>query len=803
MKILILSSSSRHFPLDIQDSLKEAGLESHRLGSLNEFIASPLRKEPFLAILEVGTTEDIDRALVAYEWAETVQPLAAARYLLLVGSKHISLQEKSGRFRGVEIAQLPLPTKNLLFKVELQLKVLSSESKTKIERKFDGFSAEVREVEKQRVMVIRGIGPKEGGWKNSGEAPQGRTRWRWIDDPPKKGKPEEKFSWSAESKAAPVFNTEINAWEVKDPEADLQCHRDGKELFSAKKSGQLGPAGSEATTSSIPAKTSPSPAPEAKAGGPAESAGGSRVAASAPPSAQNNLVSANPAAPLAKAPAAPVAAPQPEKKSMAVFSGAELKGANPLRVEAPAQPVAAEKSQSPAPVAPAAEKKPAEAKPSDPATATTAAKEKPAPSAAPVASTTKASPHSELPKLGEGKAPKSPGPAAKEEPRGESAPHEPAAREKAALEKKAPVAQAEASPDFKRAPQAAPVAAQEVISPAQAPASAANSPSPQSPRGAAPRDHSSGAAAPVSPPEKKDGLASATLREKTPAPKAESVEPSTSAVAAGKNEAPAGGEAAPVAKPKPAAPAGEEPSTARALRTEVITTVQEHPAEAGQDSLSHFPEKTREITGKIVIPTTPNDSDHQNLVRSSDSRDGAERNVISSAARAPEESQHLKSRLFLTLSLEEMQDQNSSWIPVEGFRIYLSARHRYYGLREMSDVFPLWIYEGELAPEFLDLQKSWKFYDRLPQAYNSLETLPAPVARYLLDMVGAKAQVVPEGEARGESALATENKAPSVSDAPKTSSFYSGSAFSSEKPPPAAEANGLLGKIKKILGLRD
>ena len=67
MKILILSSSSQHFPLDIEATLKEAGLEPNRLQSLNEFISSPLRKEPFLAILEVGTTEDIDRALVAYE----------------------------------------------------------------------------------------------------------------------------------------------------------------------------------------------------------------------------------------------------------------------------------------------------------------------------------------------------------------------------------------------------------------------------------------------------------------------------------------------------------------------------------------------------------------------------------------------------------------------------------------------------------------------------------------------------------------------------------------------------------------
>lgn len=92
---------------------------------------------------------------------------------------------------------------------------------------------------------------------------------------------------------------------------------------------------------------------------------------------------------------------------------------------------------------------------------------------------------------------------------------------------------------------------------------------------------------------------------------------------------------------------------------------------------------------------------------------------------------YLKMRHFLMLTLEELQDKNSSWHPVEGYRIYLSAQDRYYGFPRPEALFPLWIYEGELAPEFIDRQKSWKFYDRLPNCHTSLATLPEPVLQYL------------------------------------------------------------------------
>jgi hypothetical protein len=78
--------------------------------------------------------------------------------------------------------------------------------------------------------------------------------------------------------------------------------------------------------------------------------------------------------------------------------------------------------------------------------------------------------------------------------------------------------------------------------------------------------------------------------------------------------------------------------------------------------------------------------------------------------------------------------------------VYLSARHRYYGLRELEEIFPLWIYEGELAPEFLDLQKAWKFYDRLPKSHGDIQGLPPPVAAYVRGLLGEKTEEAITGQ---------------------------------------------------------
>lgn len=787
MKILILSSSSRHFPLDVQAALKEAGQDSHRLQSLNEFIASPLRKEPFLAILEVGTTEDIDRALVAYEWAETVQPLAAARYLLLVGSKHISLQEKAGRFRGVEIAQLPLPPKNLMFKVELQLKVLNSESKAAAPKKIDGFSAEIREVERERVMVIRGMGPKQGNWKNSGDAPQGRTRWRWIDDPPKKGRPEEKFSWTTESKAAPAFNAQTNAWEVKDPEADLQCHRDGKEIFSAKKAG-MGKAPAEAEAA-IPGE-SRDPSTAASKPGPAGNPSPAKESVDEVVSKESKLVAAPPGAEAPGSPAEPAAAsPKTEKLGATSFAREQHSGASPIQPQA---------GDAPAPSAKASAS--LEPKPPEERGGAT-----PSSSAPPVAESRKENRSSgaALPELGQGRQ------AARAETPGLG--DERRSHERKASELTMPGGKAE------KESAASTVGALTAAAPKTAPASMPQATAPVKP---APSATSSPHAHPIPAAKKSSSFPESDRKPEESGP-GEAAAPAPPQTARAKNmlEMPSGSPARAPArnqeKPQASSPAKEPiPTTAgspreeeqkkapqehfhsRTLTTEVIETTQERPAELGRDTTSSFPEETREITGKIVIPTAPPPSEHQNLVRSANARDSSERNVVSSSPRPAAEAPHLKTRLFLTLSLEDLQDQNSTWIPVEGYRVYLSARHRYYGLRELEEIFPLWIYEGELAPEFLDLQKAWKFYDRLPESYGEILGLPPPVAAYVRTLLGEKKPetAAGRGEEETEASAKTSGGGAGLVKNPAKSA-------EPETPPPASALARIFSAILRLLGL--
>ena len=97
-------------------------------------------------------------------------------------------------------------------------------------------------------------------------------------------------------------------------------------------------------------------------------------------------------------------------------------------------------------------------------------------------------------------------------------------------------------------------------------------------------------------------------------------------------------------------------------------------------------------------------------------------------------------RNFLLKSLEELQDRNSSWERADKFRVYLSAADKYEGIREIADVLPLWIYQGELAPEFIEERKSWKFYDRGPVLCLELNHVPVAVMTMLKELIRPRAR---------------------------------------------------------------
>ncbi|MCO5144348.1 MAG: hypothetical protein M9962_14775 [Oligoflexia bacterium] len=134
-----------------------------------------------------------------------------------------------------------------------------------------------------------------------------------------------------------------------------------------------------------------------------------------------------------------------------------------------------------------------------------------------------------------------------------------------------------------------------------------------------------------------------------------------------------------------------------------------------EESSEYLP---RSFSKKSKIPTEPITRLSQNII--------APAKVVVSGNYEPrqEEPIYLKSRHFIIKSLEELHDDNSTWHPMNKVRIYLSAKHRYFLKIKLEDLFPLWIYEGELAPEFLEKQKAWKFYDRPPILYPTIEHLP-------------------------------------------------------------------------------
>lgn len=111
---------------------------------------------------------------------------------------------------------------------------------------------------------------------------------------------------------------------------------------------------------------------------------------------------------------------------------------------------------------------------------------------------------------------------------------------------------------------------------------------------------------------------------------------------------------------------------------------------------------------------------------------------IPGTSSSEEDSGFLLTRYQIIMTFQELNDNQSSWHPVDQYRIYLSAKHRYYGVKDVAEIFPLWIYEGELAPEFLETKKSWRFYDRAPQPYYSLEALPMPVFEFFSHFTAVK-----------------------------------------------------------------
>jgi hypothetical protein len=769
--ILLFRSASPHYPLDILPELKKADLPAYSLSSLEEYIAAPARRQPFIAILEVGSLPDLDRALLAYDWSEKMQPFAPARYILLVSSRNISLGDKAKRFSGAELLVLPQPARSLLFKIDLQRKLLSREKNDR--PPVEGFSSQFEEGPdgKKRVLVLRGQGPKAGEWQSASgiDVPQGKVRWRWVSLPAVPGGEEAAgFRWEAESAESPRYEAIKDGWVLEGEGDNLLCFRGEKEVFSAQPPEQrlkagvgedaksLSPADAKAAgeSGSTPRKVaseavqefSPEEAKKKKTAFQIENIasdvrektqGGSAAKATGTSEESRRIADAAEAEPaetrLSKSREGAAAGEAGKKQSFAqgaqAPASAEQK-TSPLELSARfhADGPVAEKSQ----------------------VFKTGEKQEQENSASPLTSSPqerrKAGGKKE--KAGEDEIPSVKNVDAIEESSGRS---EAVSSWRNTTVVEESVERTQAQPKGSEAPadkrtekkteywdlsreQAGAPARASVIQAESAVAqdlklktSAPDAASPEPMAAKKTKILSAREEVPVARPQSNSGGAASPGNQTSP-------EPSAEIPAHRKKKAePLGSESSAGQKNDPQFFSGGGGGNSR----KVVVSGGESPAETAEESPALQSGEQRKKTEPAEAQRSSGGPARDDVVQ-------RVKGQLAATGLEEDGRQYLVSRYFVTRTLGELSDKESSWHPVGQYRVYLAAQARYFGIKHPRDLLPLWVYEGELAPEFLDESKAWKFYDRPPVAMANLESLPKEVEEFLYRLAGLEPPAGPQ-----------------------------------------------------------
>lgn len=757
MELLLLRSTSRNFPIDLEPELTKAGYTVRSLEGLHAYISSPARVRPQVLVLEIGTLADLDRALVVLEWNEHVQPLAATRYLLLMASKNLSLGDRAHKLAAAEIAVLPQPTRNLLFKLELQTRLLKATPPPAPTR--NGFVAHMEEqagAAHRRVMLVRGPSPHEGSWRQAEGAPSGKVRWRWLKSPDLPPSAADNFHWHVDSRTAPRFDSDIrHAWVTdEDDEAKLACEHEGETIYqaSARESAHDDDetkGRSEKFVAPIPVKPAFAVAPTA--------AEDQKIEAVATVAATNVPTTVKPGNPAASAAAKVV--PAPKSPLAAEEATAERPPEPPLEQEA------LEKRRSGSPESIPDQK---------PATRPEREEE-----VEPVPDTSTMAVH----------------PAAEE--RGSSAQSEKntVTRARAALENAQTALGAKSRPGRTTSARSSeespsdPEGAQRCTKPENTPR-----PAPEPAASAPPK--SAGAREPLPPAEINENRRSAA-----PSDTGEIIGTNPASVPPSEPSAPPESRKPTVFTPGPLRAAEKHfpPAEAAAtpgknwingnqrddsgfvVRGEDKGTTQDEQAAPPQEPENPVRERARSEREPLPV-LTPLDHRESSEAPASEKKEGetlhpgtapaAKKISLSSIGPVVAESDEraqarsfnpgpaeedsrrfLKTRHYQLMTLEQLGDRDSSWHPMGRYRVYLAAKDRYYGLKDPHEALPLWIYDGELAPEFIDEQKSWKFYDCLPIRIDNLESLPADAFESLYRLCRLEPPVAAAPEARSASVI--------------------------------------------------
>lgn len=719
MNVLILTSSSRNFPIDIHQEITKAGQNAIRFSQLADFFSSPLRHRPYLAILEIGNPEDIQRGILAYEWAQGEE--FPCRFLLLLSSKYLQLGEKALRFAGSETAVLPMATKNLLFKIELQLKLLVSD-KPKPASNSLVFRADVQAFERHRVLKLKGPNPFEGKWnRDLQNSPSGKIRWRWVRTHAAENSEQEKAipSWTLESDTIPVYLAEEKVWQVTDNSANLFGHYGEEEIFCWKtfleKRGLFLDSDESKESHKSEAEKKSRPQKE-KLSAPTE--------INSPINEKKNSNEESSEAQARKDKGASL----DEKKSKDRTKRPNLDGSTLDETSEPPGKDALEsetnsKKKSLHQEAFDDEKKGSRSKETQEVLEEEKKKKKGNAGSSLLSE--------EVSSPGEDQRDRNwsnqqeqalPGPAESHQKRA-----------KIVLEDLAnPIKdkrKMETLNTEQHSPSQKEITEEEIISKKrrkefeiQEKQTRSNLNDRVEIEGTTKLKNKIEIVGEESPesPEKSENLVpeeNPSLEEIFSRPPKKTADDTKD----GKNE--------PIQE-KEEKQINKSPTNEESFQSAAKSYGYEK--EISKKIVAN-PQDLNDKGGKIdiEIPADRQLLEHEKRIAPFPERLELEKTFSPDKPEKALDSEFLKVRHFEILSLKDLDDENSSWHPVDQFRVYLKAKHRYYGIKDVREIFPLWIYSGELAPEFLEKEQSWKFYDRPPKKFLLQDPLPVGVARFV------------------------------------------------------------------------
>ncbi len=108
-----------------------------------------------------------------------------------------------------------------------------------------------------------------------------------------------------------------------------------------------------------------------------------------------------------------------------------------------------------------------------------------------------------------------------------------------------------------------------------------------------------------------------------------------------------------------------------------------------------------------------------------------------------------KGRLSFYLANNELGLKQPAWEKAGDWYVCVDVETKYRGYKSVEELLPLWCFKGSSAPERLEKDDRWRFYDREPERFDELASIPIEVKDYL---AGLKAKEENEADLREENA---------------------------------------------------